>query len=203
MHAKCFGCSVACWPVQVLSCLPLHSFAPEKMPHEVTEALGVDALPAEPTGVLLTGANGFLGRFLLLELLRRVSTRCAWRFSLHPCQIFLKGASRQLILLASMAHHQPTTSKGAYNDSSRLLFSSMCFHRVWSNEISSCRCAWRHMHACGRREGGRVVAIVRGQSDEAAWSRLRACFDSGDAGLLETFTRLSQDRLTVYAGAAS
>ena len=32
-------------------------------------------LPSSPTVVLLTGANGFLGRFLLLELLQRVSQR--------------------------------------------------------------------------------------------------------------------------------
>ena len=36
-------------------------------------------LPLEPERVLLTGANGFLGRFLLLDLLQRVSQRCvAW-----------------------------------------------------------------------------------------------------------------------------
>ena len=34
-------------------------------------------LPAEPRAVLLTGANGFLGRFLLLDLLQRVSQQCA------------------------------------------------------------------------------------------------------------------------------
>ena len=34
------------------------------------------ALPAEPAVALLTGANGFLGRFLLLDLLQRVSQRC-------------------------------------------------------------------------------------------------------------------------------
>lgn len=34
-------------------------------------------LPAQPTRVLLTGANGFLGRFLLLDLLQRVSDKCA------------------------------------------------------------------------------------------------------------------------------
>ena len=33
-------------------------------------------LPAEPAVALLTGANGFLGRFLLLDLLQRVSQRC-------------------------------------------------------------------------------------------------------------------------------
>ena len=35
-------------------------------------------LPAEPAVALLTGANGFLGRFLLLDLLQRVSQRCAY-----------------------------------------------------------------------------------------------------------------------------
>ena len=50
-------------------------FAPEKMPKEVTEAIGAESLPPEPVGVLLTGANGFLGRFLLLDLLKRVSTQ--------------------------------------------------------------------------------------------------------------------------------
>ena len=34
-------------------------------------------LPAAPTVVLLTGANGFLGKFLLLDLLQRVSQQCA------------------------------------------------------------------------------------------------------------------------------
>ena len=34
-------------------------------------------LPTAPTAVLLTGANGFLGRFLLLELLQRVARQCA------------------------------------------------------------------------------------------------------------------------------
>ena len=33
-------------------------------------------LPAQPARVLLTGANGFLGRFLLLDLLQRVSDKC-------------------------------------------------------------------------------------------------------------------------------
>ncbi len=41
----------------------------------MTEAIGAETLPPEPVGVLLTGANGFLGRFLLLDLLKRVSTQ--------------------------------------------------------------------------------------------------------------------------------
>lgn len=32
-------------------------------------------LPAEPEVALLTGANGFLGRFLLLDLLQRVASK--------------------------------------------------------------------------------------------------------------------------------
>ena len=40
-------------------------------------------LPAAPTAVLLTGANGFLGRFLLLELLQRVARQCAHVLTFH------------------------------------------------------------------------------------------------------------------------
>lgn len=50
------------------------------------------------------------------------------------------------------------------------------------------------------RKGGRVVAIVRGASDEAAWSRLLAGYDSGDPDLKATFAELSEGRLSVYAG---
>lgn len=46
------------------------------MTMQVEQAAGLDALPSEPTQILLTGANGFLGRFLLLDLLRRVSNKC-------------------------------------------------------------------------------------------------------------------------------
>ena len=42
---------------------------------QVTNAVGAEELPAEPEKVLLTGANGFLGRFLLLDFLKRVSTK--------------------------------------------------------------------------------------------------------------------------------
>ena len=42
---------------------------------QVTNAVSADELPAEPEKVLLTGANGFLGRFLLLDFLKRVSTK--------------------------------------------------------------------------------------------------------------------------------
>ena len=45
-----------------------------------------------------------------------------------------------------------------------------------------------------------MVAIVRGASDEAAWSRLRAGYDSGDPDLKATFAELSEGRLSVYAG---
>ncbi len=52
------------------------------------------------------------------------------------------------------------------------------------------------------RDGGRVVAIVRGSSDEKAAERLRAGFDSGDATLLQRYDTLSK-HLTVYAGVPS
>ena len=42
---------------------------------QVTDAVGIEELPAEPEKLLLTGANGFLGRFLLLDFLKRVSTK--------------------------------------------------------------------------------------------------------------------------------
>lgn len=56
-------------------------------------AAPASALPADPTRVLLTGANGFLGRFLLLDLLQRVSVKCA---SLQRSSI--------VVCIASMAH---------------------------------------------------------------------------------------------------
>ena len=59
--------------------LDLHTFAPRDFPPQ-ERANGVTGqvdLPAEPERVLLTGANGFLGRFLLLDFLQRVSTKCA------------------------------------------------------------------------------------------------------------------------------
>ena len=45
-----------------------------------------------------------------------------------------------------------------------------------------------------------MAAVVRGGSDDAARSRLRSGFDTGDADLLTTFDRLSQGRLKVFAG---
>ena len=53
------------------------------------------------------------------------------------------------------------------------------------------------------RKGGLVVAIVRGHGDDAAYSRLRAGYDSGDAELLQTFDNLAKDHLKVYAGRQS
>ena len=38
-------------------------------------AAPAEQLPAQPEVVLLTGANGFLGRFLLLDLLQRVAAK--------------------------------------------------------------------------------------------------------------------------------
>ena len=48
-----------------------------------------------------------------------------------------------------------------------------------------------------------VVAIVRAHGDDAAYSRLRAGYDSGDAELLKTFDDLARDNLKVYAGGLS
>ena len=47
-----------------------------------------EQLPAQPEVVLLTGANGFLGRFLLLDLLQRVAAKCA---PMPPLALFLSG----------------------------------------------------------------------------------------------------------------
>ena len=45
-----------------------------------------------------------------------------------------------------------------------------------------------------------MVAVVRGASDEVAFSRLRAGYDSGAPELLETFDALAKKHLRVYAG---
>ena len=55
--------------------LDLHTFAPRDFPQAGTDAAAGEELPAEPERVLLTGGNGFLGRFLLLDFLKRVSTK--------------------------------------------------------------------------------------------------------------------------------
>ena len=57
--------------------LDLDRFIPPKASTPRSQPKPASELPAEPTRVLLTGANGFLGRFLLLDLLQRVSQRCA------------------------------------------------------------------------------------------------------------------------------
>ena len=54
--------------------LDLHRFAPRDFPAGGLTGISQEKLPAQPERVLLTGANGFLGRFLLLEYLKRVST---------------------------------------------------------------------------------------------------------------------------------
>ena len=61
---------------------------------------------------------------------------------------------------------------------------------VWRSSLLSVFC----------RKDGYVVAVVRGASDEAAFSRLRAGYDSGAAELLETFDALAKTHLRVYAG---
>ena len=48
-----------------------------------------------------------------------------------------------------------------------------------------------------------VVAIVRAHGDDAAYSRLRAGYDSGDVELLKAFDDLAKDHLKVYAGRQS
>ena len=56
---------------------------------------------------------------------------------------------------------------------------------------------------CPSRKGGRIVAVVRGGSDEEAARRLRVGYDSGDPDLLAKFDSLSAQYLTVYAGMQS
>ena len=46
-----------------------------------------------------------------------------------------------------------------------------------------------------------MVAVVRGNGDDAAYSRLRAGYDSGDAELVKIFDDLAAKHLRVYAGA--
>ena len=55
--------------------LDLHRFAPRDFLAGPRTEIAQGELPAEPEKVLLTGANGFLGRFLLLDFLKRVSTK--------------------------------------------------------------------------------------------------------------------------------
>ena len=57
--------------------LDLHTFAPRDFPPQgrANGVAGQVDLPAEPERVLLTGANGFLGRFLLLDFLKRISSK--------------------------------------------------------------------------------------------------------------------------------
>ena len=50
------------------------------------------------------------------------------------------------------------------------------------------------------RKDGYVVAVVRGTSDEAAFSRLRAGYDSGAPKLLKAFDALAEKHLRVHAG---
>lgn len=53
--------------------LRLERFLSEEDLRSVRSAAAAAQLPAHPEVALLTGANGFLGRFLLLELLQAVS----------------------------------------------------------------------------------------------------------------------------------
>ena len=56
--------------------LNLHRFIPDAQFAEWADTMTSLSLPDAPTVVLLTGSNGFLGRFLLLELLQRAAKRC-------------------------------------------------------------------------------------------------------------------------------
>ncbi len=53
--------------------LQLERFLSEEDLRSARSATSAAQLPAQPEVALLTGANGFLGRFLLLELLQTVS----------------------------------------------------------------------------------------------------------------------------------
>ena len=53
--------------------LQLERFLSEEDVQSARSATAASQLPASPEVALLTGANGFLGRFLLLELLQTVS----------------------------------------------------------------------------------------------------------------------------------
>ena len=44
------------------------------------------------------------------------------------------------------------------------------------------------------------MAVVRGNSDKAAYLRLRAGYDSGDPNLLQVFDDLAREHLRVHAG---
>ena len=56
--------------------LQLQRFLSEEDLRSARSATPASQLPAQPEVALLTGANGFLGRFLLLELLQTVSKQC-------------------------------------------------------------------------------------------------------------------------------
>ncbi len=66
--------------------LKLERFLSEADLAAAAAAAPASELPAQPTRVLLTGANGFLGRFLLLDLLQRVSDKCAPVLAILPKQ---------------------------------------------------------------------------------------------------------------------
>ena len=82
--------------------LDLHRFAPRDFPTGPLTGLFQEELPAEPERVLLTGANGFLGRFLLLDYLERVSKTWALVPQL-PCS----AASEALLLIRSITSQTP------------------------------------------------------------------------------------------------
>lgn len=100
--------------------LKLHKFLDETV---LTHASSAKPAAAESRNVLLTGANGFLGRFLCIEWLEHVA-----------------------------------------------------------------------------RMGGKVHCLARGKDRDAAYARLEAVFDQGDAELLARFRSLAADHLEILYG---
>ena len=134
-------------------------------------ATPAESLPKLPEAALVTGANGFLGRFLVLDLLR-----CA--VVLHriicPSQCRVSTAATRL----------PTLPNTPF-DLHAFVPSNSVGHEAW-------HCC------CPCRRGVHVTAIVRSTSDVAARVRLRDAF--GDPELLAKFDELARSRLTVLAG---
>ena len=163
--------------------LDLHRFIPASQLAAWAGAKPATDLPASPTVVLLTGANGFLGRFLLLDLLQRVSNRYALAKSkfMFPLSVVIISA---LCSTSELWKQGPT-----YHCFAQLMYVNQHGHKTSLIPL-----------ACMRSDGGRVIAIVRGKSDDAARTRLRSGYDSGDAELLALYDRLSGAHLSVYAG---
>ena len=162
--------------------LDLHRFIPASQLAAWADAKPATNLPASPTVVLLTGANGFLGRFLLLDLLQRVSK---WYALAKSKVMFLLS----VVISSALCSTSEMWWKQAYHCFAQLVYVNQHGHKTSLTLL-----------ACMRSDGGRVIAIVRGKSDDAARTRLRSGYDSGDAELLALYDRLSGTHLSVYAG---